>query len=506
MLCATTEKDRRLDGKVQQDSAAVAAKSNPERVVYCISEKLTEYRVDELEGIIRKNLKPECSVALHSGIQLAELAERNEDIFRKFYPSELYAIESRLRGLEADHPGDDSGLRLAVLAFASSDARNLKETLARKSVMAVMRKLGGPAERDTIGSTLASDLGLSSCFSPQFIEQTLDGLRQDGLVTHQADIWSLSNDGEKASATIPSNAAQGLLQGAEIVRSRLEELTGLKFTQVQFDSIWSALLDFLTELFHSNGLAVISVVRDFVSGTAGDSGTNFEQLIQRGAAKIAATASFSDVGLMLEQAVNDMLTEHSGPAFEWLAQTCERFVALCALGLEGTSSEQLRKLIARYKLVLDSDIVITYLCQGEPGHKAIREIVRQWQLLGGRIVLAPAVLDEVAYHAHISDKNFKETRALLGKLRDEDLTRYCSNAFVRAFHAVESDPKHWPMFRDQFRGATPKDYSKILEILRDDLVIELLPVEFDPRLAEAITEYLTRLAPEATRIEPRLLW
>ena len=51
----------------------------------------------------------------------------------------------------------------------------------------------------------------------------------------------------------------------------------------------------------------------------------------------------------------------------------------------------------------------------------------------------------------------------MGKLRDEDLTRYSSNAFVRAFHAVESDPKHWPMFRDQFRGRLPKTIQKYLK-------------------------------------------
>lgn len=132
-LGATTEKERKLDAKVRQDSTGLA-KSNPHRVAYCISTKLTEHRLDELEKIVRKILKPSCSVTMYSAIQLAALAhqDRYEPIFRKHYRSELDAIESRLRGLERDQKTDDKGLRLAVLAFASADARNLKETLARK--------------------------------------------------------------------------------------------------------------------------------------------------------------------------------------------------------------------------------------------------------------------------------------------------------------------------------------------------------------------------------------
>ena len=35
-----------------------------------------------------------------------------------------------------------------------------------------------------------------------------------------------------------------------------------------------------------------------------------------------------ELGAEFEQAVRDMFTERTGPAFDWLARVCERFVAL----------------------------------------------------------------------------------------------------------------------------------------------------------------------------------
>ena len=119
-----------------------------------------------------------------------------------------------------------------------------------------------------------------------------------------------------------------------------------------------------------------------------------------------------DMGEVIEQAVIDILTERSGPAFEWLSKVCERFVALCSLGLEASSTEEIRRVIARHKLMLDSDIVITTLCQGERGHEATKEMPAKWTRLGGRLLLPEPVLEEVAYHAYISQREFQETNSL----------------------------------------------------------------------------------------------
>jgi len=54
-----------------------------------------------------------------------------------------------------------------------------------------------------------------------------------------------------------------------------------------------------------------------------------------------------------------MFMHPSGPAFEWLSRVCERFVALCALGLETHSGDEIRRVLRDYQLVLDTDIVLT---------------------------------------------------------------------------------------------------------------------------------------------------
>jgi predicted nucleic acid-binding protein len=216
--------------------------------------------------------------------------------------------------------------------------------------------------------------------------------------------------------------------------------------------------------------------------------------VSEGAAKIRASIAIPDMGEVIEQAVVDILTERSGPAFEWLSRVCERFVGLCSLGLEASSTEEIRRVIARHKVMLDSDIVITALCQGERGHGATREILSKWIRLGGRLLLPEPVLEEVAYHAYISEKDFQDTKQLAPDLKGVELRRYCSNAFVRAFYTVETDQNQWPTFRAMYAGDKPHDYSKILELMRDQMIGEFLPSAFDTDLARDIKRYLLAIS------------
>jgi hypothetical protein len=82
------------------------------------------------------------------------------------------------------------------------------------------------------------------------------------------------------------------------------------------------------------------------------------------AKRIAATFTGPELGEDFEQAILDIFNEQSGIAFDWLSRVCERFVALCALGMEITSSEEIRRVVRRQRIVLDSDIVIRVLCSG----------------------------------------------------------------------------------------------------------------------------------------------
>ncbi len=199
-----------------------------------------------------------------------------------------------------------------------------------------------------------------------------------------------------------------------------------------------------------------------------------------------------------------MFTERSGPAFEWLARVCERFVALCALGLESASADELRRVILKNEIVLDSDIVLTILCEGETDHRAARELIARWRRMGGKILLAVPVLEEVAYHAWISERDFRETRSLLGKLEGNELSRYVENAFVRAFYSLAkeaSQAKNWPIYIRQFKGIASTDYSNLLKSLQTDLAAGMLPAGYDEALRSEILEFIRGSAARSQRIE-----
>jgi hypothetical protein len=498
-VCATLEKQK-LRKKIDDDTKHLQATSAPRRVTYCTAVALSELAIDDYETLIRGNM-PQATVRVLSAQQLASLAVQYVDIFEGYYVSELKATQAMLLRLEnPDQRSDDDALRLALLTMGTDDACQLRDEIGQHAVLQVLARATGPATAVRIAETIAADLRIPSSVHPNLVEALLGRLSQQLLVEEREGSWALSSAGRDAAANVPTETAQQVLEGARVIRSTLEELSGYRFTDLQFTTLWSTLLDYLTELFRSKGLAVIHAINDVLSDTTRSS-VPLEQIASEGAVKIRNSLAIPEMGEVIEQAVIDMLTERKGAAFEWLAKVCERFVALCALGLETRSSEEIRRIIARYCLVLDSDIVITMLCEAERGHRAVREVIGRWQRLGGKVFMAPQVLEEVAYHAYISDREFQEMKHLGPTLKGVDLRRYCNNAFVRAFFSVETDINQWPAFRDQYAAQKSHDYSKIVEVLHDELLFEILPSDFDKEFCTDITRYLREISSEAEQIE-----
>lgn len=193
-------------------------------------------------------------------------------------------------------------------------------------------------------------------------------------------------------------------------------------------------------------------------------------------------------------AILDMLTERSSRAFDWFTKVAERFVILCSLGLEATSGEEVRQVIRSHEVILDSDIILSYLCDAETDHGKAKDLLSRWVQLGGRLLVSPVVLEEVAYHAWIAERDFQETEYLLGKLHRFELGRYIRSAFVRTYHALEKTPQRWPIYIGQYRGNSKGDYSKILSILRQRLKVETLPESYDEKLRGEMTAYLMTAA------------
>ena len=437
--------------------------------------------------------------------QLAKLAEKWPKIFEKYYHAELATIRANLMA-QPEQKGETRGLRLALATFSSDDAGALRREILRRAILDHLAARNEDTA-EQMAQDFSKDLGLPRPMRTEAILAALDRERIAGTIRRRQDRWSITDVGQKEVDSLPADAAGFLLKGRQLVRDEVENLLGQKMADLQYEQFWSALLDFLSTLFYNNGLATIKAIDDVLSekpeGPTEEK--SLRELLIEGAQKVALLAKTPDTRESLARAVLDMFSDRSTAAFDWLTQICERFVILCSLGLESTSSTAIRDLLKKYDLILDSDIILTYLCSAEPDHKAATELIARWIQSGGKVLLSPVVLEEVAHHAWISQRDFRETEHLLGKLQRNELRRYIDNAFVRTYHTLERTEIRWDKFVGQFRGNASNDYTKVLTSLRSRFPSDLLPNTSDPDFERKVRSYLmSALRSSGAELEDRM--
>lgn len=498
VVCCTIDKD--IESKVVRDAKRLASTTVPEHVYYCCSLPVTEHKINELSADFRAYL-PKCGVTFLGARQLSDIAERFPDVFRELYHSEVRSAEATLQAFRAGQPTTEMrGLRLALLSFGSDEAEELRRQIMKRAVLDVMAT-GEACTSGSIAQKLSLDLGLPSVVGDGYIRFTLEAATLQGLTEGIAGgSWRLTDRGREEAKSVPPEAAQEILAGRTVVRAALQRLIGKQIANTQYDLIWSALLDFFSEYFYTSGMAIISAVTAFLGDTSQGrtAGASLDRVIEEGAKKVRAQVETPELADQIEQAIRDVFTERTGEVFEWLSRLCERFVALCALGLEGTSSDEVRGVLVRHRLVLDTDIILTSLCESEPDNQAARDLISRFRQIGGRVVLSSQVLEEVAYHAWIADREFKDSIPLFGKLGPEDLRKYLRNTFVRAFFLLgwkrEAKLEQWGMYITAYRGNEPHDHSKLLRVLQTSLLAERLPDLVNESLRADVTQFMKESA------------
>jgi len=408
LICATLNKD--VNAKADADLLRVTATSSPDRLVYCSSQKLSEEKIDEITKTIRRHV-PSGSVLVLGGIQLGALAEKCPDIFEKHYHAEAQALRSTILTSPAADNTTKRGLRLALIAFGSDEAATLRHDILHNSVLEFFKNGQAHTIRE-ITESFSRDLGLPRPLRTELVSRIVLGEESGGTLRRGQDSWSITQFGREQLNSAPVTAAANLLEGRQIVRERLETLIGKKISDSQYQQLWSGLIDFLSGLFHANGLAVIRAVEQFLSGTCDEStdDVNLRTLLTDGITRTVSVISTEELRGAVGLAILDMLTERSGAAFEWFTKVSERFVILCSLGLESTCGNEVRRALASHQIILDSDIILSYLCTGETDHRKSQDLLGWWLQLGGRLLVSPVVLEEVAYHAWISERDFQETK------------------------------------------------------------------------------------------------
>jgi hypothetical protein len=351
-----------------------------------------------------------------------------------------------------------------------------------------------PLSVEEISQSFSTDLGLPRALPKSYLYHALERAQGEGDVDRVGVSWVLTARGEEKQAALPLQGIQQLLEGRETIRKSLGKLTGKALSQQQYEAVWVALVDALSGLFHANGLEVICGINELLSSEPSCvRPMNLRRELENAMRKVVASISTADLREETYTALLDLFTEREGPAFDWLARVSERFVTLCSLGLEHDSGNALRETLTAQRLVLDSDIILDFLCEAEPDHAASRDLLVNWLLIGGRILVSPIVLEEVAHNAWISERDFQGTEMLVGKLEKWELCRYIRNPFVRTFHFYKSPPSKWGMYIGQFKGNSPGDYTKIRSQLRERLKVEDLPVSIDEHLSAEISDYIRKI-------------
>jgi hypothetical protein len=490
VLHATLRAD--LDKKVKSDISTMAEHTGAKHVIYCSSQPVTEQGIDKLSAEIRAICPNVDSVTVFGSFQLSQFSEyRHPGVFENFYAGEIATIEQRLNPNRVeDETAEKRGLRLALVAFGNEDSAALRDSLLQRVVLELLSKHGELLQREML-DVISKDLGLNSCLPAGILTEAIATLRASGLVAGDPRL-SITESGKEKTQEAQVEATRDLFEGRALIKNSLESLSGLKIHDTQFQQIWNVLLDFLSDLFYTKGHQVICAVNAVFKGKSAVQKlgpVSLDSLLERGANSIAATYRDVQAAGLMKQAVLDMFNEHTGPVFDWLAAVCERFVSLCALGLEASSSDELKHVLRNYQIVLDSDIVLTLLCTGEPEHDAAKSLINAWRRMGGSVRVARPVLEEAAHHAWISDMDFNQTKHLLGRLSTTGRLRYIQNAFVRTFHSVERDAKKWTTYINFFKGRSPEDFSKILRALRANFGVDILEEAQDGETKRQMTKF-----------------
>jgi hypothetical protein len=176
--------------------------------------------------------------------------------------------------------------------------------------------------------------------------------------------------------------------------------------------------------------------------------------------------------------VQDLYTDSASHDTAWLVRVAASFLAACALGLEYSTSRAVAETLKKTTLVLDTDVVLSLLGEGEPEHESVETIVRRWTQNGGRVFVAEPVLEEVAYHASIADKDYEQVKNFLP---GTPATRIhaIDNVFVRSFAELlgnhSARRSDWPAYIRQFRGGTARDWNPVMGVLNSEYNISKLP-------------------------------
>jgi len=502
IICATTRKD--IEEKIREDAQSLAAKGNlPGTVHLCSNLPLTEHRLDQVKALFRRHCPGVAEVLANGTIQLAAEAVRFPECLENLYAGELASVKATLGVTEStDADIQMTGMRIALTTQLADDAHSLREDLQRNIVLTALSD-GKPRNLAALCNQVSGLLHLPRAVQPEYLQSALQSLDANGCVVSAPEGYVLTEKGHEEVKRRTDKGLDALVRGQEMIHAVLLDLTGQDLAARELARLWATIQDHIASMFLANGIYITEAMASIVEGqTRMADHPDLHEAIQSLGQTVAELGLWGPRSRDIGQAVTDIFHEKASPAFKWLSDLCIVYVSLCSLGLDSRAQDQMAARLREIDLLLDTDVVLTFLSPGEPDHDAIVAVVNGWRRINGHVYTTPAVLEETAYHAWISEHDYVNTWRNLHAYTDADALRLIENVFVRGFR-VESrgqyHPTRWGYYIGMFRGAQPYDYGKLVVLLQEEGVLPLSEEGLEPGFAEAVTKQCRALGPAAER-------
>lgn len=471
-----------IDVKVLDDLERITSTTRGiKRLYFCLSNRVSEHSRAKYEAQLSGEAGGAFDIVCLGSGQLSDVAARHLGLIEQHYGAEMADV---LRVMN-DEPGDSAevrGLRLALISAAGESSDSIRKEVYKTALLDVFAdskaRTLARASKD-----LSDSLRLHRTISEQAVLPHLKDLLDEGLVSFSNQVYAMTGAGTESVKKRREAGVDRLIALRQAVRNALEAGIGSRMVDDDFARVWAVFEERMAHYFTSRGQSVVAEVCELL-GTDDEAPPNAAaqaprlSFLEELAVAVGQTSSHADRQAELEQAVKDIFSDRTGPAADWLVRIAANFMTACALGLEHSSAAALERLLARTRLVLDTDVVLSLLGEGEPEHDGINALVDRWKKIGGSVLVAEPVLEEVARHAFIAHHDFGQVRHFLPGTPEERL-HLIGNAFVRSFAELmargEAKMGNWRDYMRMFLGTAEYDWSRVLETLAGDYAVNKLP-------------------------------
>jgi hypothetical protein len=497
VLCISLRKDPKV--KAEEDAEKIARKQFPPKIIrICVLQKdgkdVTEAKLDDIKTVFHDNVRNIETVLADGILQISELTVQHPACFEKYYLSELENLKRALAVNTVDSEKVEmTGLRVALTTQFSDNATELRKDILKNVVLSALssKKLG----IGLICKNVSDSLKLPKVVNQEYLSPIIRELSKLDFISEDSEVYSLTNEGQQEIKRRTDEGAENLINGQQLICDTIYELTGDEIQPQDFSKVWGIVQDEISNMFLTNGIYVIQSIESILTNESKITDhDDLHNTIEALARKISILDVWGNRGSYIYQAIKDLFNENDSNAYKWLAQLGTIYVSLCSLGLDPAAQNQIEERLRNIDLLLDTDIVLSFLSPGEFYYEAINHIVKTWQRIQGNIWVTLCVLEEVAYHSWIAQREYEELWRDLKKYDNKAALRLIKNVFVRGFRIESTDyiPKYWRYYISNFQGSRPYDYSKIENILKD-LYIFKIEQDIDEDFALRIKDNLIAL-------------